>query len=188
MVEKWHGLDIRLLEEQELDQTWTIDRSEDIRGFYSLVDGSLVYREEAFQQEGWPEGTPEDGHPVLLECLQAGGWVYGAFDGDQLAGAAVLESRFIGSEKDTLQLVFLHVGEPYRGRGLGRKLFFEAADRAVQAGADRLYISATPTGNTVQFYLNLGCSLAAEVDADLFEEEPEDIHMQYRLDGRTPGE
>jgi N-acetylglutamate synthase-like GNAT family acetyltransferase len=76
---------------------------------------------------------------------------------------------------------FLHVSNNYRKQGLGKKLFFLAAEKALELGAKKLYISATPSENTVDFYLNLGCVLATEVDEDLFRLEPEDIHLEFDL-------
>jgi hypothetical protein len=49
---------------------------------------------------------------------------------------------------------------------------------ARERGAKRLYISATPSENTINFYLRRGCVVAAEVDPHLFELEPEDIHLE----------
>jgi hypothetical protein len=48
-------------------------------------------------------------------------------------------------------------------------------------GARRLYISATPSENTVGFYTHLGCVITREVDPALFELEPEDIHLEYAI-------
>jgi GNAT superfamily N-acetyltransferase len=47
----------------------------------------------------------------------------------------------------------------YRGRGVGMQLFEGAGAFAREAGAKALYVSATPTENTVDFYLNRGCVL-----------------------------
>jgi hypothetical protein len=44
-----------------------------------------------------------------------------------------------------------------------------------------MYISATPSEHTVNFYLALGCQLAAEPDSELLELEPEDIHLELLL-------
>ena len=46
---------------------------------------------------------------------------------------------------------------------------------------EALYVSATPTENTVDFYLNRGCMLAPEPDTKLLAAEPEDIHLLYLL-------
>jgi hypothetical protein len=51
--------------------------------------------------------------------------------------------------------------------------------------ARRLYISATPSENTVNFYLRQGCVLARQIDPELFELEPEDIHLEYDLRDTT---
>jgi len=80
-----------------------------------------------------------------------------------------------------LQLKFLHVSHNIRKQGLGRRLFFTAAEQARGMGAAKMYISSTPSENTVHFYQYLGCRLAEEVDAELFELEPEDIHLEYVL-------
>jgi hypothetical protein len=41
-----------------------------------------------------------------------------------------------------------------------------------------MYISATPSEHTVDFYMRLGCRLAAEPDPELYAFEPEDIHLE----------
>jgi hypothetical protein len=66
-------------------------------------------------------------------------------------------------------------------RASGRKLFGKAAEAARALGAKALYISAIPTENTVNFYLHLGASLAADPDPDLFRAEPDDVHLIYPL-------
>ena len=76
---------------------------------------------------------------------------------------------------------FLHVSNSFRKQGLGKKLFLLAAEKAYGLGAKKLYVSATPSENTVNFYLRLGCVLATEIDQELFELEPEDIHLEYVL-------
>jgi hypothetical protein len=41
-----------------------------------------------------------------------------------------------------------------------------------------MVVSATPSANTVEFYLHLGFQPMAEPLPELFELEPEDIHLQ----------
>ena len=52
---------------------------------------------------------------------------------------------------------------------------------ARRRGAEWMYISATPSENTIGFYLRLGCRVALEPDPELFELEPEDIHLEYLI-------
>jgi len=172
---------IRELERQEVASIWSIDRAEAIENVYRLVDGELVLEPEHHDVQSWPPGEPEHYGPILLDCFDRGGTCRGAFAGETLIGAAVLESRFIGRENDRLQLKFLHVSRSHRQTGLGCALFEEAAARARELGARGLYISATPSENTVGFYLRRGCRLADVPDEALFELEPEDIHLEFDI-------
>jgi len=174
---------IRKLERQEIRDLWSIDRAEVVENVYHREGNELVLRPEHCDVMGWPPGEPEHYGPILLDCFDGGGTFYGAFDGQMLIGATVLESRFIGREKDQLQLKFLHVSRRNRQAGLGRTLFEKAVAKARELGARRLYISSTPSENTVRFYLRRGARLADDLDAALFELEPEDIHLEFDIPG-----
>ena len=170
---------IRFLEREEVPLVWQIDRSEIIHNIYYLRDGELVLVPDYFDAQGWPPGEAELYTPILLECFDRGGTFWGAFEDENLVGVAVLESKFIGSKSDMLQLKFLHVSRGQRRQGLGNKLFHLAVDHARSLGARKLYISATPSENTINFYMRLGCGLATEINPELFALEPEDIHLEY---------
>jgi predicted N-acetyltransferase YhbS len=173
---------IRYLQCDEVPYIWQIDRREVIENIYYLNDGKLVLKPKHYDMHGWPTGEPEHYTPNLLDCFDRGGHFWGIFSGELLVGTVVLENRFIGSEKDTLQMKFLHVSNNFRKQGLGKKLFLLAAEKAVELGAKKLYISATPSENTVNFYLRIGCVLATEIDEELFALEPEDIHLKFNLE------
>ena len=177
---------IRELERQEIGDLWSIDRTEVIDKAYYLEGNELVLEPDYHDLRGWPPGGPERAGPILLDCFDRGGTFYGAFDGETLIGAAVLESRFIGREKDQLQLKFLHVSRRHRQAGLGRTLFEKAVAKARELGARRLYVSATPSENTVHFYLRRGCRVTHAVDAALFELEPDDIHLELDIGPLVP--
>ena len=170
---------IRLLQRDEIPLIWQIDRREVIDNIYYLRDGKLVLEPEHYDMQGWPPGEAEHYTPILLDCYDRGGFFWGAFEDDHLVGISILESKFIGSGRDILQLKFLHVNRDCRGQGLGTKLFNIAIEKAKVLGAKKLYISATPSENTINYYLRLGCVLAAEIDPELFALEPEDIHLEY---------
>jgi GNAT superfamily N-acetyltransferase len=174
-------INIRKLIHPELPLIWTIDRAEVIDNVYHFRDGKLVLEPEHYDMQGWPPGEPEHYHPFLEDCFERGGHFWGAFDGDKLIGVAVLESKFIGSKKDTLQLKLLHLSRGVRRKGLGRRLFSVAVEQAKSMGAAKMYISSAPSENTVNFYFHLGCRLAEEIDKELFALEPEDIHLEYFL-------
>lgn len=174
-------LKIRPLTRSEIPYIWQVDRREIIDNIYYFRDGTLVLEPEHYHMSGWPSGEPEHYTPILLDCFDHGGHFWGAFAGELLVGVVVLENRFIGRKHDTIQLKFLHVSNSFRKQGLGRKLFLLGVERAIELGAKKLYISATPSENTINFYLNLGCVLATEIDEELFALEPEDIHLEFDL-------
>lgn len=171
----------RLLRRDEVPDLWTIDRSEYIERIYRHTDGALVPEDHFFDVPGWPLHELERDKALLFDCFDNGGTFFGAFSEVKLVGASVLESRFIGSARDQLQLKFLHVSRDQRGTGLGNALFDQAAAKALNDGARTLYISAAPSENAVRFYQSRGCRLSGNVDPDLFELEPEDIHLELDL-------
>jgi predicted N-acetyltransferase YhbS len=177
---------IRELRREDLPGIWNIDRREVIDNVYYIVGGRLLLQPEHWDVPGWSPGEQERYTPILRDCFDRGGAFYGAFEGSDLVGVAVLESRFMGPDEDQLQLKFLHVSQSYRREGWGKALFEKAADRAQDMGARRLYISATPSQNTVDFYRHLGCVLTDLADPELLALEPEDIHLEYVLSQVSP--
>ena len=173
----------RQLTRAEIEQIWTIDRAEVIHAVYHLRDGALVLEPEHYDMTGWPPGEDALYGPILRDCFDRGGWFYGVFDGAKLCAVAVLESKFIGPDGDQLQLKFLHVDRTYRGQGWGKALFVAAQEEARRRGAKWLYVSATPSQHTIDFYLRQGCALTPEPDPELFALEPEDIHLVCPISG-----
>lgn len=116
---------------------------------------------------------------VPLAGIDAGVVEQGAFDDDdELGGIAIVDPGF---EPDLAWFAFLHVSRPRRRRGAASALWAESASIARDAGASAMYVSATPTGSAVGFYLRQGCRLADPVHPVLFADEPEDIHLVYAL-------
>ena len=50
-----------------------------------------------------------------------------------------------------------------------------------------MVVSATPSENTVRFYLRRGFAPMADPFPELFELEPEDVHMRKTLGSSSPG-
>ena len=168
----------RKLQRFEIEQVWTIDRSEVTERIYCFENGALTLKPVHYDLHGWPPGEAEKYTPILLDCFDRGGWFSGLFDDGRLVAVAILESKFIGREKDQLQLKFMHVDRAYRKHGLGRRMFESAKAVARERGARKMYISATPSENTINFYLRLGCVVTPEPDPELYALEPEDLHLE----------
>jgi ribosomal protein S18 acetylase RimI-like enzyme len=158
----------------------TIDRSEHVDVEYEVVDGQLTERPLTMADiPNWdPTGTGPFSVAAHIEfCASAvrdGAIPLGVVDGEQALGLAVIQPSFEGS---LAWLVFLHVSRPYRRRGVARALWSEATQLATSAGADSMYVSATPTGSALGFYLSQGCRLADPVHPELYAKEPDDIHL-----------
>src|SRR5437016_3577064 len=174
-------MNLRLLTRDEVELIWTIDRSEVHHHIYELHGGELVRRPSYFEVPGWRPRAPEKETPLLLDCFDRGGTFLGVFDAEALIGMGVLESARVGRAGDQMQLAYLYVSRAYRGRGVGMQLFEAVVSLAREAGANALYVSTTPTENTVDFYLNRGCVLAPEPDPRLLAAEPDDIHLLFPL-------
>src|SRR5438067_5028410 len=165
----------RLLRRDEIELIWTIDRREFIARTYRLQDGELVLVPHDFDVPGWDPENVRSTTPLLYECYDRGGTFFAAFDGDKLAGIAVLDTVWRGERHDLLQLEMLHVGRDHRGNGLGTRLFEQAREAARTCDAAGLYISATPSENTIHFYQRRGARLLSTPDSELLAKEPDDI-------------
>jgi ribosomal protein S18 acetylase RimI-like enzyme len=166
---------------QDLDRLHELDRSEHVTVLYEMQDGVLVSREVDLHVPRWTSEETERRIRSLRPELAEGGVLLGALDGDRLAGVAVLGGKLRGENRDTLELAFLHVSAAYRRQGIATRLFQEAAALARAREARFLYVSATESGSALGFYFSQGCTLAPQVDPELYALEPKDIHLVLAL-------
>ena len=153
-----------------------------IRVGYRQEGATLVAMHVNWNDAGWVEGDGEHSFGEMIrgarELLDLDGMAFGAFDGDRLVGIAIYRPWLA----ETMgQLGLLHVGNGYRRQGIATRLFDEVLHLARVDRANRLYVSATPSGSAVGFYLSKGFEPTATPNANLLAEEPEDIHMILRL-------
>ena len=168
----------RELRREELGLLATIDRSEHIDGHYSVDEGGTLQLIDAdFHAAGW-YARDLDAYVARLNSLHdAGGMVLGTWDDATLVALGSLDVRPVAEHPTVLKLDMLYVSASYRHRGIGRRLVSLLAYRARGLGAAVLYISATPTRNTVEAYLDMGAVLAVPPDPHLLELEPDDVHL-----------
>lgn len=171
-------MEIRAVKRKEINDIRNIDRSEIINQFYYYKNGKLMSKKRYYNISGWHPNNIERNINNLYDLYDHGGSFFGLFQEKRIVGVVALEYKFIGSNNDQLQVVFLHIDKNYRKIGYGKILMNKAKERAKELGAKKLYISATPSKNTVDFYMHLGCKLASEINADLYQLEPKDIHLE----------
>ena len=173
----------RRLVAADLRRIGEIDRTERIEAIYVQHGSRLEERTGDFSARAW--FSDRDGeHSVAHQraaCeryLAAGGIALGAFADDRLVGVGIMNPHI---RPGIAQLAFLHVSDGYRGRGVGGHLSDEL-ERLARDGDDAtMIVSATPSLNTVRFYRRRGFAPMAEPLPELYELEPEDVHMWKRL-------
>lgn len=170
---------IRPLQRDEVELLWQIERREIVQEIYEVTDGKLNLRRQFYDTRQWPDGETEIYTPILLDCFDHDGVFLGAFAGENLVAASVVDSRPVGDYPDLRQLAFLHVSHDWRGKKLALRLYQLCKEAVVRLGAEGFYISSTPTRRTVEFYLHQGAKPVARRDTTLVAIEPEDIHLVH---------
>ena len=160
-----------------------IDRSEHIDVLYIQHGTQLEERRGDFDSPNWlTEGDGEHSYAEqqrhIEELLASGAIALGAFDGERLAGIGVLVQHL---RPGIAQLAYLHVSNGYRASGIGRRLSEDIDRIAREDGDTEIVVSATPSKNTVRFYMARGYRPMAEPFPELFELEPDDIHLHKKL-------
>jgi ribosomal protein S18 acetylase RimI-like enzyme len=169
------------LSRNEITKLIQLDRTEMIDDVYYLRDNVLVLEKEHHNVPDWSDAEKQRRIVKLQQVFDKGATFTGAFDGDTLVGMSVLDHNPVQSGDSRLNMEGLWVSYTYRGKGIGRRLFHIAAAEARKRNAKTMYVSATPSKNTVHFYRRLGCKLADPVDEYQFDKEPEDIHLEISL-------
>src|SRR4051794_5899420 len=174
-------MNVRRLEPIDVALVARIDRSEHVEVQYRIDGGRLVEAPVVMADiPTWdPDGSGEHSvasHVAFCASVVAdGAALLGAFDDEsELMGLATVHPRF---EPGLAWLATLHVSRPHRRQGAASALWATGAVLAREAGARSLYVSATPTGSAIGFYLGRGCRLADPVHPELFAQEPDDIHL-----------
>ena len=167
----------------ELSRVVEIDRRERIDMRYDQHGTQLVAQHGDWSASAWdPDGDGENSVEAQVHALEyhvdKGGIALGAFASGRLVGIGVVVPHL---RPGIAQLAWLHVSAPFRATGIGSRLSEQLEEIARTDGDSDMVVSATPSENTVRFYLGRGFQPMAEPLAELFELEPEDVHMRKAL-------
>ncbi len=176
-------VEIRDLARSELVRVGEIDRTERIDVLFEQHGTELVARRGRWSASAWDaEGRGE--HSVnarrveLMHYADAGGVARGAFSGERLVGIGLVVPHIRAA---IAHLAFLHVSRDLRATGVGSRLTADLELVARHAGDTEIVVSATPSENTVRFYLGRGYRPMAQPLPELLEREPEDVHMAKQI-------
>jgi hypothetical protein len=176
-------VEIRRLARTELSRVGEIDRTEHIDLLYEQRGTELVERPgdwsaSAWDADGHGEHSVEAKRDELEHYVDAGGIAFGAFVDGRLVGIGVVVPHL---RPAVAQLAFLHVTQTLRGFGDRQPPVRRARASRPRAGDSSMVVSATPSANTVRFYQGRGFELMPQPLPELFEREPEDVHMRKVL-------
>ena len=177
------AVEIRALGRDDLSRVGEIDRRERIRTLFEQRGTELVPRAGDFDSPPWEtDGRGEHSvhaqHAALGHYVDEGGIALGAFAGERLVGIGVVVPHI---RPTVAQLAYLHVSRDHRATGVGTRLVSELDAIARRAGDTHMVVSATPSENTVRFYLGRGFRPMAEPLPELVAIEPDDIHLGKAL-------
>jgi len=175
------NIEYRILSINECDKIAEIDPSQWIEKVWRNVDGHLALVTINYMENDWPDGY-ETYRDKLRSTIISGGVAFGAFnEKGSLVGFATINHNFFGETARYLLLDSMFVSRPYRGTGLGKKLFKHCSNKAYEWGADKLYLCAGSSEDTIAFYKSFGCVNAEEVNQVLFDQDHRDIQLEYDL-------
>lgn len=101
---------------QETNQVW-----------FKENDRFNIKADHFFEQ--WNDEKKGEIIQSLQDCIRTGGVVVAAFVDQNVVGFANVEGELFGSNKEYLELPFIHVTYELRNYGIGRKLLSCAASR-----------------------------------------------------------
>ncbi len=177
------AVEIRCLAPGELIRVAEIDRTERIDVLLIQEGERLVERHGSWDSPAW-ESAGHGEHSIeakvreLRRYVGLGGTAVGALAAGRLVGVGVVVPNL---RPGIAQLAFLHVSAPWRAAGIGSRLSAQLDDIARSAGSTEMVVSATPSRNTVDFYMGRGFVPTPEPLNELLELEPEDVHMRKAL-------
>lgn len=116
----------------------------------------------------------------LCRQIERGGSVVAAYAGDILAGFCCVDGCLAGKTAKYANMTMLFVDDNWKRKGVGRKLFENICIFAKRMNADKLFISAIPSADTIAFYFRIGCEDAREIISEYVDTD-EDRYLEFVL-------
>ena len=116
----------------------------------------------------------------LRQQIERGGSVVAAFAGDILVGFCCVDGYLVEKTAKYANMTMLFVDDKWKRKGVGRKLFEKICIYAKRMDADKLFISAIPSLDTIAFYFNMGCEDAREIISEDVDTD-KDRYLEFAL-------
>ena len=158
----------------------SFERKQETTMVLVIESNTLNEKEDRFEDD-WTIERKREIVNHFKSTITCGGAVIVAEQGSKVLGFAVIEAETFGERSTYRELSYIHTSLPYRGMGVGRRLFVKAKELAKQLGVDKLYIGAHPSVETQSFYKSMGCMIAKETNSEIYERETRDIQLEITL-------
>ena len=174
------NIEYRFLAAQECERIKEANPARFIKRSWRTVNGTRKWIDLNWLDEEYPNGY-ENHLAGLKATFEGGGFAIGAFDGNLLVGFVSVNREVFGSQCRYVLLDQLFVDNKYQNQGIGKKLFYRPAEKAKEWGVDKFYICAGSSEDTLAFYRALGCVDTKEINQKLYEDDENDMQLEYKL-------
>lgn len=154
-------------------------RLQEVKECWRNVEGELTLVPCAFTED-WDLVKRREIAAEILEGLRTG-FSFGAFSQGEVVGYILVDGALFGGRSQYAELKLFHVSQPFRRMGIGKELFRLACEGAKSIGAEKLYISAHSSKESIAAYHRLGCTQAQEINERIAQSEPFDLQLEYCL-------
>lgn len=172
----------RKLSIEEAERISEIDATNYIKNVWRINEDTGEY---SLVEINWTDTELPNGYEWhlnrLKETMINGGAAFGCFDEGILVGYGSVDKELMEKNEQYALLDQLFVSKDQRGNGIGKNLFLMCAKQAKEYGAKKIFLCAGSAENTIAFYKKLGCVSAVERNERLYEEDPRDIQLEYKL-------
>lgn len=173
-------MEYRRMKLEEAERIKEIDATCYIKNAWRYIDGVLTLVEIDFTDYELPNGFCWH-LEHFKQTIENGGYAFGCFDTDVLVGYGTLHGQIFGEKSKYILLDQLFVSKDYRNKGIGRRIVSMCTEQAKFLGANKLYLCAGSSEDTIAFYKKIGCVTAAEINRGLFENDPNDMQLELQL-------
>lgn len=180
-AEEWNDIIVRNLTPTEIHPQMlkTFNHKQNISAKWVNNNGHWVLQKTSELHE-WNDEKKRWISQYLRQQLDRDGSVVGAFYDNRLVGFACLDGILEGKPTTYTNLTMLFVDHDWKRKGIGKALFRRICQCAAKQKADKIFISAVPSYDTVSFYFAMGCS-DAKIRIDDFIDTEEDRYLEYTI-------
>jgi len=174
------SIEYRLLAAHECERIKEANPARFIKRAWRSVDGIKQWIDLNWLDEEYPNGY-EYHLAGLKATFEGGGFAIGAFNNNRLVGFVSINRDIFGTRHRYVLLDQLFIDNKYQNQGIGKKLFCLSAEKAKEWCVDKFYICAGSSEDTLGFYYALGCVEAKEINQVFFEDDENDVQLEYDL-------